>query len=312
MTQVSEGFFTVELDFGDAAFPGADRWLQIAVITNGGSTVTTLEPRQPIHATPYAMHASQLGAGGLGATYSEPVSFTNAGNLFAGDGSGLAGLSATAITGGNLDPARMPTGGVWGLDSNLFIDSGVLTIDPIANRVGINTTSPGADLDVAGAGNFLLIQSEGDVRVAGSLRVGPVPNEQTILAVNATDSQLIDFGARTFSIATGTSPGNAIGRLLITPAGKVGMSADPDATGSQLAVGGKVDVSGDLNMDGVLRIGNVPDEELWISQTGTETNLLDFGANTFMIATGHFARLRYNSTRDSTGWPSRYRNRHSH
>src|SRR4051794_31524075 len=34
-TAVNNGFFSVRLDFGNQ-FPGADRWLEIAVRTNGG------------------------------------------------------------------------------------------------------------------------------------------------------------------------------------------------------------------------------------------------------------------------------------
>src|SRR5437762_13264305 len=46
-TGVTNGLFTVTLDFG-ANFPGADRWLEIAVRTNGGGAFSTLTPRQPI------------------------------------------------------------------------------------------------------------------------------------------------------------------------------------------------------------------------------------------------------------------------
>src|SRR5262245_51930587 len=44
---VSNGLFTVTLDFG-ANFPGADRWLEIAVSTNGAGAFSTLRPRQKI------------------------------------------------------------------------------------------------------------------------------------------------------------------------------------------------------------------------------------------------------------------------
>ena len=45
---VSGGIFTVQLDFGgSAAFPGADRFLEIEVRTAGGGAFTTLSPRQP-------------------------------------------------------------------------------------------------------------------------------------------------------------------------------------------------------------------------------------------------------------------------
>ena len=56
-TAVSNGLFTVALDFGNE-FPGADRWLEIGVRTNGGAAFATLTPRQPLTATPYAIFAS--------------------------------------------------------------------------------------------------------------------------------------------------------------------------------------------------------------------------------------------------------------
>src|SRR3954463_1044359 len=46
-TAVSNGLFTVALDFG-AAFPGTDQWLEIAVGTNGAALLTTLTPRQKL------------------------------------------------------------------------------------------------------------------------------------------------------------------------------------------------------------------------------------------------------------------------
>jgi hypothetical protein len=59
---VTQGYFTVLLDFGPDAFSGAERWLQIGVRTNGSEgSFTTLAPRQQISATPYATFASNIG-----------------------------------------------------------------------------------------------------------------------------------------------------------------------------------------------------------------------------------------------------------
>jgi hypothetical protein len=65
---VVDGLFTVQLDFGLAAFTGEARWLQIGV-RPGDSTAafTSLSPRQPLTATPYALYA-------LGAPWSGLVS----------------------------------------------------------------------------------------------------------------------------------------------------------------------------------------------------------------------------------------------
>src|ERR1041385_9155220 len=46
--QVVSGLFTTALDFGQSAFPGQDRWLQIAVGCPSGTATTTLAPRHEL------------------------------------------------------------------------------------------------------------------------------------------------------------------------------------------------------------------------------------------------------------------------
>ena len=52
---VANGVFTVQLDFGAGAFPGANRFLEIGVRTAGGGSFTTLSPRQQITAASYGI-----------------------------------------------------------------------------------------------------------------------------------------------------------------------------------------------------------------------------------------------------------------
>jgi len=57
---VIDGYFTVELDFGEGVFDGGGRWLEISVRpgqSNDPEDYTTLSPRQRIMPTPYALHA---------------------------------------------------------------------------------------------------------------------------------------------------------------------------------------------------------------------------------------------------------------
>jgi len=56
---VTNGLFTVTLDFG-SFFNGQDRWLDIAVRTNGDPTFTPLMPRQQLTPTPYAIFANSV------------------------------------------------------------------------------------------------------------------------------------------------------------------------------------------------------------------------------------------------------------
>jgi hypothetical protein len=58
---VTNGLFTINLDFGSAAFTGPPRWLQIQVSTNGAGLYAALSPRQPLTPTPYATFAATAG-----------------------------------------------------------------------------------------------------------------------------------------------------------------------------------------------------------------------------------------------------------
>lgn len=54
---VSDGIFSVSLDFGSNAFPGTARYLEIAARRTGDAQFTTLTPRQEITSTPYAQRS---------------------------------------------------------------------------------------------------------------------------------------------------------------------------------------------------------------------------------------------------------------
>lgn len=96
---VSNGLFIVTLDFGNV-FPGAARWLDIAVRTNGNSAFTELSTRQPLTPAPYAITAGNVISGGLAAgTYGNAISFTNNSNSFTGNGAGLNNVNAVSFGG---------------------------------------------------------------------------------------------------------------------------------------------------------------------------------------------------------------------
>lgn len=57
---VTDGLFSVDLDFGTSAFvDGADRYLEIAVRFDGDPTFTTLDPRVMLGSVPFASHADR-------------------------------------------------------------------------------------------------------------------------------------------------------------------------------------------------------------------------------------------------------------
>jgi len=139
-TAVSNGLFTVTLDFGNQ-FLGADRWLELAVRTKGGGGFSALAPRQHITPKAYALTAGKVSAGaGLAGTYSNAVTFNNAENSFAGSGAGLSALDASQLTSGTVPNAVLPsdiarTDQVWLLGGN----AGTL---PGANFLGTTDNQP--------------------------------------------------------------------------------------------------------------------------------------------------------------------------
>ena len=94
-TAVSNGLFTATLDFGNQ-FPGAERWLEIAVRTNGGGAFANLSPRQQITAAPYAVQSLNAGSA---ASYAGAVGYPDIG---ASDHLESAGGGRPEFRGGNL------------------------------------------------------------------------------------------------------------------------------------------------------------------------------------------------------------------
>ena len=128
---VSNGLFSVTLNFGPGVFNGTDNgsndWMDIAVRAVGAGSFTPLVPRQPILPVPYALYATTAGnllgglqatqivgnlsSGQLSGTYTNTVNFSNATNsfsgTFSGDGNGLNSLNASQLTTGTVSDSRL-------------------------------------------------------------------------------------------------------------------------------------------------------------------------------------------------------------
>ena len=123
---VTNGIFTVQLDFGASGFPGADRFLDIGVKHPADSTYTPLAPRQQLTATPYAIHslaAANLSTSTSGATPSVTnltvlvLNYSSATTITDLTG-GVSGQCVALINAGGAGSAPINNSGNFKLNSN--------------------------------------------------------------------------------------------------------------------------------------------------------------------------------------------------
>ena len=184
-TTVSNGLFTVALDFGAAVFSGAPRWLQIEVGTNG-SPVTPLVPRQAITPTPYAITAltvpsgsitaAQIAPGAIGAGQLAPgAAADNLGaNGLNGVPSGGVVLSELEVNPAFLDAGYVPFGGEVTVSGDVWANippgppaSGLLS----SGRYGHKAVWTGSEMLVIGG-----------TPISDGLRYNPTGNAWTLMS----------------------------------------------------------------------------------------------------------------------------------
>ena len=109
---VTNGLFTVLVDFGPGVFTGQTNWLEIGVETNGVNPFTTLAPRQQLTPTPYAILAGTASSlsGALLASQLTSIGNTNGGYLY----NFFVGPSGNATTAGSDNTAN----GAYALAAN--------------------------------------------------------------------------------------------------------------------------------------------------------------------------------------------------
>ncbi len=136
---MTNGLFTVSIDFGAGIFSGSNYWLEVDVRTNGTGSYANLNPLQPVTPTPYAIFANTasnlagtISAANLSGTYGGTVSFTNNGDSFTGNGSGLTGLNASQLTSGTVPATALSN--AWKTTGNAGTTAGVNFVGTTDNQ----------------------------------------------------------------------------------------------------------------------------------------------------------------------------------
>jgi hypothetical protein len=251
-TSVSNGLFTVVLDFGTGVFTGPARWLETAVRPSGNGVFSGLSPRQALTPSPYAI-------------YSETASNVITGSVVKSlntlkDNVTLAAGSNVTITpsGNTLTIASAGAGGsgIWSvLDNNAYYTAGNV-------GVGTNSPTPGVRLEVNGTTRVNPGGSGGFVSIG-------TPSGETGIGIIGTNRADLRFDGSSVKLAAGFGSGAPPSEsgIAVNTLGNVGIGTT--FPGERLQVGGasladtKIEINAGGNTYAALRVENTAGSWLW-------------------------------------------------
>jgi hypothetical protein len=189
---VSNGVFTVSLDFGASSFNGANRFLEIGARLSGGGSFTILSPRQQVTSTPYAIRSANASSAD---TATSATTATNATQL-----GGVAASQYVLTTDNRLNAANVIQNGTSPQAANFNI-SGDGTLGGTLSANAVNATT---QYNIAGAA--VLIASSTNTLVGTQVGTGGSLN--TIVGSQAgktnTGNNNVILGAQAGQVNTGT------------------------------------------------------------------------------------------------------------
>jgi hypothetical protein len=192
-TQVVNGIFTMQLDFGIAAFDGSARYLEILVKPSGNPAIlpTQLTPRQLVTSTPYAIKS--LGAVSADSLSVNCVNCITSSQIQSVQGSQVTGNIAGSQITGTIPVASVPAG----------------STDYIQNSTSQQATS---NFNISGTGKANIVDVTTQYNIGGSRILSNAGTNNLFAGVSAgavtTGNQNTFFGASAGQSNT-TGVGNA-------------------------------------------------------------------------------------------------------
>jgi hypothetical protein len=195
-TAVSNGLFTVTLDFGGGIFIGEARWLEMGVRTNDSVLAyTLLTPRQELTPTPYALYAPSAGAAATAGTA------TTANSVASGS------INNTALAVGAVNSSSIADGSIAANDLSAALWPIIAFLDHNQTFTGANIFDRGYD----GPGRLIV---QGDSAVDTSPFTGLSFQYNNVSGEGAIMSSYND-GYASLSFYTKAGPGYPIAKKMI-------------------------------------------------------------------------------------------------
>jgi hypothetical protein len=217
---VTNGSFTVRLDFSAAAFPGSPRFLEVSVRRNAGDPFTPLNPRQPITSVPHNIKSRMADS----LSTSCVLCVTDA-QIQSIDGSKVTGTVDSAASAANAATANNASQ-LGGVAANQYVQTGDSRLSdartPLsgsANYIQANPTTPqpATSFNIGADGTLGGRLSAGIVNSATRYELGGMPVFN--VSGSFSDSQLNFAGTNTFvgeragmNSAPNPAPNNSLGK----------------------------------------------------------------------------------------------------
>ena len=242
---VTNGVFTVSIDPTlTAFFNQAGNYLEISVRLNGGSSYTTLAPRQLITSAPYSVQSiSSQNADSLAGFPAANYLQTN------GSGANLTNLNAANISSGTLGDARLSANVAFRNQANTFTgdqtitgnlsQSGAAMLLNLTNGFAVSGTVNSGSIPATGAGVRMMFYSS-----KAAFRAGSVNGTQWDNANVGYYSFAAGYNTMALNYSTATGAGTKA-----TGVWSTAMGSDTTASGTySTALGNNTTASGDISI----------------------------------------------------------------
>jgi hypothetical protein len=238
---VSGGLVNAAIDFTDAPYTGQALWVEVAVRAAGGGSFTTLSPRQPINATPYALYAFSAPASGGTLTLPFAGTASSSGAVFSVGNTGSGGgIVATGTAGGIANAALTANsaGGIGAVITNGSTDTALLLGNNISGGTGylLKAFVPAGEFHIDGQGN-LSSPSSGSFNSTASNGVavlGTSANGYGVKGTGDTGGLFIGsaWGAQILNTGSCNGPGESCTSTLLLTNSQVGDLINGETNGN--------------------------------------------------------------------------------